>query len=99
MSVQPETIKIGKRGAITIPVAIRQQYGFSEGTRILVQPTEQGVVLQQVTALPVEAYTPERKAEFLLNNAVTHEDYAEALEQIREMGLDPESIPRQRLSE
>lgn len=98
MSVQPETIKIGKRGAITIPVAIRQQYGFSEGTRILVQPTEQGVVLQQVTALPVEAYTPERKAEFLLNNAVTHEDYDEAIEQVRGMGLDPESIPHHRLT-
>jgi len=44
----------------------------------------------------VEICTPERVAEFLLNNAVDAADYARALEQVREMGLDPETIPHVR---
>ena len=98
MPSQPETIKVGKRGSIVIPAALRHQYGFTEGTHILVQPTEQGVFLQPVISLPVEVYAPERKAEFMLNNAVTSEDYATAVEQVRKMGLDPESIPHVRMS-
>jgi hypothetical protein len=43
---------------------------------------------------PVEIYTPERKAEFLLNNSVTQEGYDEACRAIREdFGLDPAKIP------
>jgi hypothetical protein len=40
----------------------------------------------------VEAYTPERIAEFLLNNAVNAADYAAALAEVRKMGLDPNTI-------
>lgn len=40
----------------------------------------------------VEIYTPVRKAEFLLNNAVDAEDYARARRLVRQMGLDPDSI-------
>jgi hypothetical protein len=42
---------------------------------------------------PVEVYTPERKAGFLLNNAVTAEDCARAVKEVRRMSLDPEKIP------
>jgi hypothetical protein len=44
----------------------------------------------------VEVYTPERKAEFLLNNAVDAEDYAQAMAEVRARGLDPDSIPHQK---
>ncbi len=44
-----------------------------------------------------ETYTPERKAEFLLNNAVDEADYALAREKVRRMGLDPDDIPHARL--
>jgi hypothetical protein len=51
--------------------------------------------MQSTRALPpVETYTPERIAEFLLNNSVTTDDYDEACRIIREdYGLDPENIP------
>ena len=43
---------------------------------------------------PVEIYTPQRKAEFLLNNSITQQDYDEACQIIREeFGLDPAKIP------
>ncbi len=91
------TIKVGKRGAIVIPAALREKYGFKEGTNILIQPTEQGLLLQPVASFPVEIYTPERKAEFMLNNAVTREEYLEARRQVQEMGLNPESIPHEKM--
>ncbi len=43
--------------------------------------------------MPLERYTPERRAEFLLSNAVGGEDYARAEEEeVRKMGLDPAAI-------
>lgn len=41
----------------------------------------------------METYTPERIAEFLLNNAVSERDYARAVEEVRKLGLDPKDIP------
>ena len=92
-----ETAKVGKRGTIVIPAALRQKYGFEEGSQIVVEPVPEGVLLRPVVTLPIEIYTPERKGEFLLNNAITSEDYAIAVEQIREMGLNPEQIPHKRI--
>jgi len=42
----------------------------------------------------LESYTPSRRAQFLLPNAVDGEDYARAEEEVRKkMGLDPAAIP------
>jgi len=92
-----ETAKVGKRGTIVIPAALRQKYGFEEGSQIVVEPVREGVLLRPVVTLPIEIYTPERKAEFLLNSAITSEDYAIAVDQVREMGLDPEQIPHKKI--
>lgn len=94
MSVQ--TVKIGKRGTVVIPATLRQKYRFEEGSQIIVESLTEGVLLRPVVTLPVEIYTPERKAEFLLNNTVTSEDYAVAIKKVREMGLDPETIPHKK---
>ncbi|MBN1342076.1 MAG: hypothetical protein JXQ73_05315 [Phycisphaerae bacterium] len=41
---------------------------------------------------PVESYTDERVAEFLLSNTVDADDYARAVKLVRKMGLDPTKI-------
>lgn len=41
----------------------------------------------------LEIYTPERRAQFLLSNAVDGDDYARAAEEVRKMGLEPAKIP------
>jgi AbrB family looped-hinge helix DNA binding protein len=92
-----ETARVGKRGTIVIPAALRQKYGFEEGSQIVVEPVPEGVLLRPVVTLPIEIYTPERKAEFLLNSAITTDDYAIAVHQVREMGLDPKKIPHKRI--
>jgi AbrB family looped-hinge helix DNA binding protein len=88
-----ETTKVGKRGTVVIPAVLRRKYGFEEGSQLTVEALPEGVFLRPVVTLPVEIYTPERKAEFLLNNAVTQEDYAAAVREVRNMGLDPETVP------
>jgi AbrB family looped-hinge helix DNA binding protein len=91
-----ETTKIGKRGTVVIPAALRKKYGFEEGSQLVVEQLSEGILFRPVVTLPVEIYTPERKAEFLLNNAVTLRDYKKALKEVRKMGLDPNTIPHQK---
>jgi AbrB family looped-hinge helix DNA binding protein len=88
-----ETSRIGKRGTIVVPVKLRQRFGLKEGDLLITEEREDGILFRPAVAVPVEIYTPERKAEFLLNNAVTKEDYDESCETIRTMGLDPAELP------
>jgi len=88
-----ETTRVGKRGTFVIPVKLRQRFNIKEGDLFLAEEREDGILLRPAIAVPVEIYTPERKAEFFLNNAVTREDYDAACEDIRAMGLDPARIP------
>jgi hypothetical protein len=46
--------------------------------------------------VPLEVYSRERKAEFLLSNAVDAGDYRRAVEDVRAMGLDPADIEHER---
>jgi len=88
--------KIGKRGTVVIPAPLRKKYGFEEGSQLIVEALPDGVFLRPVVTLPVEIYTPERKAEFVLNNAITPEEYVLAVKKVRNMGLDPETISHKR---
>ena len=94
--MQMVTTKIGKRGAVVIPAGLRRKYGFEEGSLVVAEAREEGVLLRPTVTLPLERYTPERKAEFLLNNAVTSRDYAWALEEVKKMGIDPKTIPHEK---
>ncbi len=87
-----EITKIGKRGTIVIPAALRRRFALSEGATVIIEECENGVSVRPAVAMPVEIYTPERKAEFFLNNAVTKADYRWAVEEVRRMGLDPDEI-------
>jgi AbrB family looped-hinge helix DNA binding protein len=94
--METERTKIGRRGAVVIPVGLRKKYGFEEGSLVIAEARAEGVLLRPVAAIPIEIYTPERKAEFLLNNAVTPEDYAWAVKEVRKMGLNPENISHEK---
>ncbi len=85
--------KIGKRGTIVVPMSLRKRFGLEEGTLVIVEESDEGILIRPAVAIPLESYTPSRKAEFLLSNAVDAEDYARAVEEVRRMGLDPATIP------
>ena len=88
---RPST-KVGKRGTVVIPAKIRRRYGIDEGSILIVCEHDDGILLQPAAVVPVEMYTPERVAEFLLSNAVDADDYAAARQEVQRMGLDPDSI-------
>lgn len=94
----PETSKVGKRGTVVIPAKLRRRFGIEEGSLVVAEATEEGVLIRPAVAVPIEAYSEERRAEFLLSNAVDDEDYERALEQVRAGGLDPESVSHYRPS-
>lgn len=88
-----EPSRVGKRGSVVIPAALRRHYGILEGSFVVAEACEGGVLIRPALILPVEVYTPERKAQFLLSNAVDAADYAGAVAEVRAMGLDPKRIP------
>lgn len=91
-----ETSRVGKRGAVVIPSALRRRFGIEEGSLVLAEERPDGILIRPAVALPLETYTPERRAEFLLSNAVDAEDYAVAVQEVRALGLDPDKIPHHR---
>ena len=76
-----------------IPAALRRRYGIEEGSFVVAEACEGGVLIRPAVVLPVEVYTPERKAQFLLSNAVDAADYARAVAEVRAVSLDPKAIP------
>lgn len=88
--------KVGKRGAVVIPAPLRRRFGIEEGSLVVAEATEEGILIRPAVAVPVEVYTPQRKAQFLLSNAVDANDYAWAIKEVRRMGLDPETVPHRK---
>lgn len=64
---------------------------------VVAEESEYGVLLRPAAVMPVEIYSPERKAELLLANAVDAGDRKAAEREIRKLGLDPARLrPRPR---
>jgi AbrB family looped-hinge helix DNA binding protein len=90
-----EYVRVGKRGTVVIPADARRRYGFDEGEMLVMEECAAGLLLKPARTYEVETYTPERTAEFMLNNSVTCEEYDDAVAEARKMGLDPDAIPHQ----
>jgi bifunctional DNA-binding transcriptional regulator/antitoxin component of YhaV-PrlF toxin-antitoxin module len=88
--------KIGKRGTVVIPAALRRRYGLEESALFNAEGREEGILIRPAVALPVEIYNPERRAEFLLENATDAEDYQRVCQEVRAFGLDPDEIEHER---
>ena len=76
-----------------IPAPLRRRFGLEEGSLVIAEEREDGILIRPAVALAIETYSPQRRAEFLLSNAVDAKDYARAVQEVREMGLDPTEIP------
>ena len=91
-----EAARVGKRGAIVVPARLRKRYGIEEGTLVAAEPREDCILIRPAVLVPVERYTPERKAEFLLSTATTQADYRRARRAVKRLGLNPDAIPHRR---
>ena len=91
-----ESAKVGKRGAIVVPAKLRRRFGIEEGTVVTAEEREDGILIRPAVVVPIEKYTPERKAEFLLSNTTNAADYRKARTEVQKLGIDPDSIPHRR---
>ena len=91
-----QSAKVGKRGAIVVPAKLRKRFGIEEGSLVIAEETQDGILIRPAVVVPVKRYTPQRKAEFLLSNAIDGEDYRKARREVRKLGLNPDSIPHLR---
>lgn len=58
-----ETGKIRKRGAFVIPTSLRRRFGLEDGSLVIAEECEDGVLIRPAVALPIERYTPVREAQ------------------------------------
>ena len=91
-----EPSRIGKRGSFVIPASLRRIFGLEEGSAVIAEETDDGILIRPAVTLPLEVYSVERKAEFLLSNAVDDDYYARAVKKVKQLGLDPAAVPHQR---
>ncbi len=87
-----ESARVGKRWTFVFPAALRRRFGLDVGSDILVEETTEGILLRPAVTLPIEIYDDERRAEFILSNAVDRKDYEEARAVVEGMGLDPDTV-------
>lgn len=88
-----ETTKVGKKGVVVIPTAMRKRFGLSEGSLALIEEKEDGIFIRPAVVLPIEMYSQERIAEFLLANAIDSTEYESAKKEVEKMGLNPQEVP------
>jgi len=93
-----ESARVGKRGAIIVPARLRKRFGIEEGSMVVAEEKDDGILIRPAVLVPVERYNPERKAEFLLSTATTDTDYRKARKAVRKLGIDPDSVPHRRPS-
>jgi AbrB family looped-hinge helix DNA binding protein len=73
-----ETGRVGKRGVVVVPARLRKKFGIEEGSLVITEEHEDGILIRPAVTLPIEIYTPTRRAQFLLSNAVDRKDYLAA---------------------
>ncbi len=86
-------VKVGRRGTIVLPAELRKRYKIQEDSVLVAMPTKEGILLQLAGVfVQPEIYTLERRAEFLLMNAVGAREEKAAREKVRKMGLNPDTV-------
>jgi antitoxin PrlF len=76
----PEVTTVTSKGQITIPSRLRKEFGLKKGTKLMVVPTEYGLVLKKIELPSVEEFqqrVKERSDDTELSmdevNALVHE--------------------------
>lgn len=87
-----QTTTLGKRGQFVIPAKLRRRYGLDDGSLLQIESRDGGLFIRPVAVVPIEEYSPERIAEFLLSNSVTPAEYAENQAELAAKGISSERI-------
>lgn len=72
-----EKVTIGRRGAITIPSKIRHSFGMKQNDQLILETTEEGILLRPSISLPIEFYSEDRIEEFFSAEEVLKQKFEE----------------------
>lgn len=89
-------VRVDDDGHLVIPEEFRRRHGLDRDAKVVVESRADGLFLRPASAVSRHTYSEQRRAEFLLANAADIEDYREAVETVRAMGLNPEDVPHER---
>ena len=64
-----DKIIIGQRGVLTLPAKLRKRYGLQQNDELIVEETDQGLLLRPCISMPIELYSDKRIAEFEQDDA------------------------------
>ena len=93
--------KVGKRGAVVIPAALRRRFGIEEGSLVIAEESESGVLIRPAIALPSDEYHQRFFAELDRGYAALRQDPDAWREELVERqaldgtlmdGLDPDEL-------
>jgi AbrB family looped-hinge helix DNA binding protein len=69
--------KVGKRGAVVVPARLRRRFGLNEGSFVMAEEREEGVLIRPAAVMPIEVYSLRGARNFysttLSTNATTAE--------------------------
>ena len=57
-------VTINERGVLTIPAKMRETFGIKANDELIIEDTEEGLLLRPAFSVPVEIYTEDRIKEF-----------------------------------
>jgi AbrB family looped-hinge helix DNA binding protein len=55
---------INERGSLTIPAKMRKNFGIKANDELIIEDTEQGLLLRPAFSVPIEIYSEDRIKEF-----------------------------------
>jgi AbrB family looped-hinge helix DNA binding protein len=68
-------ISINERGTITLPKDLRNKYGLKPGGQIVIEESDEGLLLRPGVTFSVEIYSEKRVKEFQQHNEIELEEF------------------------
>lgn len=68
-------VTISERGTITLPKDLRRKYGLENGGKVVIEESEEGLLIRPGVTFSVEVYSSDRLKEFEEQNEAELEEF------------------------
>ena len=85
--------RVDDDGNLVIPEEFRRKHGLDRDAKVVVESTDEGLMLRPVSSLSRHTYSDERRAEFLLSNATKRRSTARPSRASGPWGWTPSGCP------
>ena len=62
------TLQLGNRGTLTLPKNLRDKFGLKSESIVVLEDTDQGILIRPAMVFPIERYSDKRLADFDVEN-------------------------------